>query len=531
MDPNSNINPNPVPATPVPTPEPAPVAPGATPATPEPTPAPAPQPVAAPSTTPEAKPTAPAGPKKPLPKKFILIGAAALGVILLVVLGIIFIPKLFKSDKLKTAEEIFSEDVLIAVEQDDKYGFIDLNGKMVIQPQFEKASDFEGDKAIVRIKEDDTSKNAIIDRKGKILFTAEKGDSISYDSENELWRIGDQLYDKNLKKILPEGKEIYSEDEGYYLVVDTQNAFSGENIVYNKKGKAVYKYQSESNYWDVTEYPEKLEQAYAVLKIRDENYTIINLDSGKVVAENLNYDSIWADDYTDFCLYDGDDCSKYLLVWNDKVAKEYDYEIEIIHYGDGKNGYYKIYDDRGYSVKNKHDTEYFNLRNSEITSEEPKNTDTTAAIEDLSEWEIASGYTIITCGSGEGLKKGKTESVPCIYDDIRKPNVMTYEYLNSKGKVYVIGTKDDKSYLLNAKNGKVVKEFPADTAKFHDNSTFVGAFNDDDKYEAYNMVSGKSATLDADYVNFYPMYITVETEDDVINYYNKNFKLFYSEKE
>ena len=89
-----------------------------------------------------------------------------------------------------------------------------------------------------------------------------------------------------------------------------------------------------------------------------------------------------------------------------------------------------------------------------------------------------------------------------IYDDIKKPNVMTYEYLNSKGKVYVIGTKDDKAYLLNAKNGKVVKEFPADTAKFHDNSTFVGAFNDDDKYEAYNMVSGKSATLDADYVNF-----------------------------
>lgn len=505
MDPNSNINPNPEPATPAPAPEPSPeVA-----SVPKPTP---------------STPVAPAADKKPLPKKLILIGAAVLVVILLVVLGIIFIPKLSKSDDAKLAEEYFSEDILIAIEQNDKYGYINLNGKMVIQPQFENAEDFQGDNAIVKIKDGETTKNAIIDRKGKILFTAEKSESISYNAETEIWTIGDQIYDKKLKKILPDGQEVYDEEDGYYLVVDSNNIYDGKNTIYNRKGKAVYSYESNSNYWDVTDYIDDFEQAYASLKVGDNNFTIVNLDSGKIVAENLKYDSVWADEYTSFCLYDNG-CNKNLIVWNDKVTKEYDYKIDLIYYGEGKNGYYKIYDDS--SSKSQHDTEYFDLKTTQISTEAPKSDDSS---EDLSEWEIATNSTIFSCSAGYGLMINKAQAIPCEYKHIRTPDTITYEYLKGKGKNYVIGNKDEKSYVLQAKNGKVVTEFNTSYLDFELLSSFVGEEEEDGKYHVYNLATGKSAMIEADRISYNPMYIRIKKSDDKYEYYNKNLKLFYTQE-
>ncbi|MBQ1564439.1 WG repeat-containing protein [Candidatus Saccharibacteria bacterium] len=545
MDPNSNINPNPEPTPTTDAPEApvtaAPTAETAAPTT-EATPAPAaetattPAPTPEPQTTPQvtAAPQAAAAPtaaKKPLPKKFILIGAIACAAILLVILGFIFIPKLFRSDDAKLADEIFSENVLIAVKQDDKYGFINLSGKIVIQPQFESASDFLGDKAVVKIKDGNDLQSAIIDRKGKVLLVAASGDRISYDPEYEIWRVGDQLYNKSLKKILPEGKEIFSEDEGYYLVTDTANYLSGEKTIYNRKGKAVYSYQSTSTSWDVTEESDELEQAYAALEIDDGRYTIINADSGKVITDNLNYDAVWTGDYTDFCLYDGDDCSKYLLIWNDKIAKEYDYEIEVYHYGAGKNGYYKIYDDT-YSSKNKHDTEYFNLKTGAITTEEPKDGDYEES-EDLTKWEIVTNSTIFSCNAGYGLMTNKTQAIPCEYKRIRTPDTVTYEYLKSKGKNYVIGNKSDKSYLLQASNGKVVTEFDTTYLSFETYSSFIGAYEEENNnnYHVYNLVTGKSATFEANDIDYNPMYIRVEKSNDITEYYNKNFKLIYTQND
>ena len=515
MDPNSNINPNPAPEAPAPAP--APENPAPAPATAPAAPATNPAPV-----VPSAKPVAG---KKPLPKKFILIGIIALVAIIAVVLGFIFIPKLFKSDEAKLAEEIFSEDALIAVKQDDKYGYIDLNGKTVINPQFASASDFVGNKAIVRIKDCDTSHEAIIDRTGKVLLKSTTRDGISYDQENEIWEVDKKLYDKNLKQITPEGMEVYSEKEGYYYVAGSDYLESTDRQIYNKKGKVVYKFTSTHLYWDVTEYSDELEQAYASIETGDDTYAIINLDSGKVIADNLKSDNIWAEDYTDFCVYDGEDCVKYILVWNDKIVKEYDYEVELYHYGDGKNGYYLIRDD-SYNSSNKHDDEYLNLKNSEITSTIPSSSSDTDS-SNLSAWEIASKSTIFSCSNGYGLMVDKTQAIPCEYKHLRAPDTISYEYFKSKGKDYVIGNKSEKSYLLQTKNGKVVKEFDNAYVDFETLSSFVYYEKDDDNYYVYNIITGKSAEIKGSYIYAEPMYVMVRN-DDKVEYYNKNFKLFYT---
>lgn len=514
MDPNSNINPNPAPVAPeAPAPAPAPAA-APTQNTPQ-----------APTTTPVAPSAQPAKVKKPVSKKLILIGVIAFVAIIAVILGIVFIPKLFKNENAKLAEKVFDESVLIAVKSGDNYGYINLNGKTVIEPQFASASDFSGDKAIVSIKSEDRwNKEAIIDRKGKILMQAKTNDGISHDSENGLWLVDKQLYNENLKKISPEGSEVYDEDDGYYYLT-TENPYDDNyREILNKKGKSVYKFNSDSTYWDVTEYGDVLGQTYATLKTGENTHTIINLDSGKVIAENVQSDSLWAEDYTSFCLYDGDDCNKNYLVWNDKIVKEYDYEIGISHYGEGANGYYEIYDD-SYS-RDSHDREYFNLKNGQITAEAPKLSNGEEANTNLSEWEIATKSTIFSCSGGYGLMYNKTQAIPCEYKHIETPDAITYEYLKSKGKNYVIGNKSEKSYLLQAKNGKVVKEFDNSYVDFDSLSSFI-TYTKDSKYTIYNIVTGKSIEVEADNVYTEPVYVKV-IKDDKVEYYNKNLKLFYT---
>jgi hypothetical protein len=107
----------------------------------------------------------------------------------------------------------------------------------------------------------------------------------------------------------------------------------------------------------------------------------------------------------------------------------------------------------------------------------------------------------------------KTQAIPCEYDHIRTPDAITYEYLKSKGKNYVIGNKGSKSYILQAKNGKVVKELDTKYLDFELLSSFVGDETEDGKYHVYNLVTKKDAVFEADDIYFNPMYIEVEKSD------------------
>ena len=62
-------------------------------------------------------------------------------------------------------------------------------------------------------------------------------------------------------------------------------------------------------------------------------------------------------------------------------------------------------------------------------------------------------------------------------------------------------------------------------------SSFIGGYEDDntDTYHVYNLVTGKSATFEADDIGYNPLYIEVEKSNNTTEYYNKNFKLIYTE--
>ncbi|GEM_PF-1940885 len=556
MNPNEDTNTNQVPIPPNPaapsTPEPqvnpltpisdaTPIQPNSQPAPANPftsTPTPETSPVTpSPDTAPQSAPSTktetasqPSSERKTGAKKFIIIGIIAFVAIALIVLGFIFIPKLFKSKESALANEIFSEKTLIAVKQGDKYGYIDLNGKMVIQPTFTNASDFQGEYAVAKIKTDNSNKNVIINRKGEVLIEADSDKSISYDAENKLWIVGKQLYDDKLNKLLKDGEEIFTKDDGYYLVIESGREYGkpAKHAFYNKAGKRVYEFNSTASYFDVTDYGEELGQTYVILSTGENTYDIINADTGKVVIQNLESDSAWGDEYTEFCLYDGNRCAKSILVWNDKVVKEYNYDTELVHWGDWETGYFHIYSNNDSAID-----EYFSLKTGQLSDDTPDTSKNPSDKEtpDLSEWELATGNTIMTCSAGYGLMFEKSQTVPCEYRKIQLPDMMTYEYLKSNGKNYVIGNKSEKSYLLQANNGKVVTEFNAPSLEFETLSSFIGTSesgNGGSTYHVYNLVTGKSSDIAGTDISYYPMYFKVDKADGSTEYYNKNLQLFYT---
>ena len=497
--------------------EPAPVAEPATPATPA---------------TPAAPTAAIPAAKKPLPKKAILFGGIGAAAILLIVLGILFIPKLFGNKYSKLAKETFSEDVLIAVEENDKYGYIDLKGKMKIAPQFYEANNFEGNYALVKQSEDDDH-YVMIDKKGQIKLQLEHNDYAYYDGENKIWEIGSQLYDNNLKKILPAGKEIYEENGNHYIVGPTLGSgdydysdWDSKQAVelYNSKGKSVYKFETNypdievAVYYDVTKGKVNIE-AYCGLALEKEKSVIVNCDTGKVVKADINY-RLNADDYTAFELIENYDTKGHLLVLGNKVVFESNSEDMDFYLYDSNDGpYYKIEDDDTDKVQ------YYLINKKQLTDTKPASTK-----DDLTYWERYTDYTIISCGSNDGLMYGKKQVVPCSYDSIMTPDILTYEYLKSKGKNYVIGRNDDTSAIINANNGKVVQTFDYDYLDFEDSSIFVGYKKDynSDTYTVHNLVSGKTQMITASKISFYPLYFRAYN-DGKYEYYNKDFKLIYTE--
>ena len=565
MDPNLNTNPNPAPQpapTPAPQPEPLAAEPASTPAatpfgatqpeqTATPAPAHAPEPTINSFTAPQSAPqstsqTAPAQfatantpvattASKGSSKKLITIIIIAVVLIALVILGIIFIPKLFANERAKEAKKVFSEDVYIAVEEGDKYGYIDLKGNMKIAPQFVEASDFEGDYAIAAIEKDGEKQTVVIDRKGQIKLTVEYNSSAYFYSKTNIWRIGNQLYDNKLKKILPDNQEIYDYSNGYFIVgpkIGTTD-YNYESLdapqsveLYNTKGKSIYSYQSKKIGIEVSSDNEAVGETYCALTTAEYETTVINCESGKVVGTQLPYE-LSNEEYTSFSKRtDEKYYAGYVVFANNEIIYETDsYSFYVRLYNSAEGIFYELDDDY------ENDTTKYYVFKSKKLNDNPPNQASIGNI--LSAYETHTGNTVIGCGSSYGLISGKTQVIPCVYQGISTPDILTYEYLKSKGKNYVIGNQKETSELINAKNGKVVTTFNYDDVDFNSTSTFITFKKDysSDNYTVYNLLTGKTQIIHSSNLKAYPMYIRAyNSDEDSYDYYDKNLNKFYTEK-
>ena len=140
--------------------------------------------------------------------------------VLLVVLQLFASCSLFKS----------SNDLeLIPFEQKGKYGYFDLEGKIVINPQFAFATAFREDLALVRLSGDD-GKWGYIDKKGKFVINATYKDATVF-QDGLAWVVTDNAApsaidkDGKIKFTLKQANDVklFSEGLAGFSVKDTTN--------------------------------------------------------------------------------------------------------------------------------------------------------------------------------------------------------------------------------------------------------------------------------------------------------------------
>ncbi len=410
----------------------------------------------------------------------------------------------------------FSSDKIIRVLNNGKFGYINLEGKVIVEPKYEYASDFNGNYAAI------LDNKEIIDTKGNVVRKYEN--EIEIESETGNWIIDGRLYDKSLKPLTQEGIKVSKKSslliKQHYL--KWESADGKKAGIMTKDGKITYTADlQDGDYFDYTQSDVRssyLTERYCIVRVEDKR-AIVSCDTGKVVYDFTD-SRIEDEDNNIFEIHDSNyDFVKRIYAANDQIAYETTDEngrIDIY-----AKGYISIYDSKNYNYK------YL-----DVNSKKFVNYSTIKKEEKIDKWEEYTKMKRQNNNGKIGIVKGEAVVVPYEWNEIEYIDLYVYKYLESKGKPYVIGRKDEKSYLINTKTGKSEREINTDYLSQKTESDFIAyADNDTDEEYFYNLVTGKQEKFPKDMVfwgaNYYERYVRIETKDTYL-YYNDECELIYT---
>lgn len=447
----------------------------------------------------------------------------AIAIIAIVVSIIIFLPT--KNTEEKLLENAFNQEQLIKVKNNDKYGYIDTTGKIVLKPKYEYASDFYGKYAIVRsqVTTDGltTDMYQIIDEKGNVKLSS--ATSIEYLEEQDVWIANDELYNSSLKKINKENTKIGHLKDKYFIWVNSKEKQGG---ILTADGKIPYTYNfadSENRIdIEISDIDETLSERYAVVNINSKKYSIVNCDTGKIVY-----------DFIEKAIYEYDDNifkissnNTYMYIQKDKVAYKTDTTSITLSYD--SDGYLTIRDrNKPYSER----YSYFDIKTETVSKDIPEHSSTDET--ETNEWEDFTKNKKFNCGSSYGLMNNETITLPCEWESLEYIEIDVYKFLISTKKEYIYGEKDNKWYLIDINTKKPIIEFNASYITQNDSSPFI-YYEDKEtnNIKIYNLLTNKSLTIEDDSsdISYYANYITVRNvSNKTIKYYNSNLELIYTE--
>ena len=447
-------------------------------------------------------------------KKLIMIGAGVLAFIFMIIV-ILTLKSCGKNKNIGLLT--IDEKALIAIKEDGKYGFIDTKGHVVIKPQFDEVSSFNGNYAVVK----DDGKFKLIDKKGNVKFEEKYSSQIKYIAEYKVWLIEERLYNSKLKPLTNKGIVVNYKGEGFFSWISEKDKKGG---IMNYKGKVTYKYKFKDDEMYFTldsvdaQSLDKDSNKYCVANANNKEYAVINCASGKIIYKYTD-NVISNDEGTIYKVKSKDNGSfveKFVIINNKVVYKTDDNNIKINDYS------------TYVEVDNSGEKTYYLKKNGKKTTEKPKTSNSNG---DLSKVEEYIGVSKFNCDSGYGLMKNDKVVVKCEWDSIKMFDLTTTTYLKSKGKNVALGRKDGKYYLINVSNGKEVKEFNTSSISTYSTSMFI-TFKDKDSNEkvVYNLATGKSKKFDKDSsISLYENYFTVKSGDNT-EYYNAKFKSIYTSK-
>lgn len=407
----------------------------------------------------------------------------------------------------KSVAKMYDMSNPIAVKKDGKYGYIDRNGKMIIDPIYDKAEDFYGNYAYVKIENSNgDSLYQVINRKGEVQKSSES--EMEYVKEKDVWVIDEVLYDGSLKRISNPGVEVEHRGEGYFCWSNDKKRTAG---IMTSTGKITYTYRSSDDdleylTFDVEESDDVGKDKYCLVTIDsfDKN-KIVNCDTGKVVYENEErYISVMPDNR--FRIYDDDhNLSSVLYIEDDKIAyqaKDEDITLYIV------GGYLELYKGGNKS--------YYNIKTKEKTDTEP---------DPIDRFEIETGNRVFTCDNGKGLKKGDKVILDCKWENFKFFDNPLYQYLKSQGKDYILAIGKENEYIIDIATGEEVFQF---NWYIFGTEPFLSYRDSSGKYGVYNYITEKSKTYGTNDRMSCSNNYCVMNKGNQLDYYNSDLELIYT---
>lgn len=421
---------------------------------------------------------------------------------------------------------VYESDTPIRFSKDNKYGFMDINGNVIIEPIYKSANEFEDSyKDYTYVSYDDSKSGYsntiayLIDKKGNIKATGGAQSDFRHITDYNVWLINDQLYDEELNKITSDDLKVYYEGYGYFTWKNNTNKTEG---VMNSKGEITYTYQLLNDDYSFTIHPSdndhNLKDNYGVAIVNNKKYAIINLDTGKIIVDYTDA-HISCENYNRFEIIKNYDFDSRLYIFNDEIVFKSNNKSSTIEYN---NNYITIYD------SDNEEYTYYDAQTGKKLNEKPK----TEIPKYSTELEQYLKMNVFSCDEGKGFESEDGIKIPCEWDSIDiLMELNLYKKLERNGKSYIFAEKDNKKYLLNINTGKVVAKFNAKHIHFYSDSPFI-YYKDEDlnKTIVYNLITGKSISVENEVTIYQKSESVIIEAENKKDYYNMNMKLIYTEE-
>lgn len=444
--------------------------------------------------------------------KNIIIGSTI--VIALIVVGFVGSSYLFKNgEKSESILEEFDMDRPIKIQKDNLYGYIDTNGKVLIEPRYTYAKEFNGNYANVSVREENGDRYyAVVNKKGEIILKTNTVyiNEIEYVPKHRVWVVKNRLYDENLKPITPVNTRVDVLSNGYLEFIE-ENSVG----IMDHTGKKTYSVSVTGRISDINissselKYPE-LKDEYCSIDMGNREI-IVNCKTGKVVLDYHNK-SVRSYSNNVFRVVNEDSYDEFFYIANDKIVyKVSEKEGELSYVGNGV-----------LLIESNSNEKYYDINSKKLTPENPKPIKENGIFERTR----CHDWRKIT------IKKGDEVLTQCWNYVQFLPETLFNYFEKKQGKQLVIVGDYGKTILYDIKESKIVAEFNNSSYHIRTNkSSFLFQYQDSSTYKIniYNVLTNKSIEFD-DFgeIELYTNYFTFK-KPGVLEYYNTDFKLIYTQ--
>ncbi len=423
------------------------------------------------------------------------------------------------------SDEYFDETNPIPVKKNGKYGYVSSEGKEIVDFIYDNVWRFIGKYGVVS----NNYSNKIIDRTGKIIYSAEDHKIDFSNAKYGNYVIDEALYDLNLEKVSEDNLKITSAVEGGYFTFSKDGKYG----IINSAREVIFE----------SDMPLSLEvnigynNVYGIIKesdyVRDvHKYSIIDMLTGNKIYSAPDNEII---EKKDICLFTvkttSNNYNKVIVVKDGKLVAE-------INDSNFKDVYWRAvnfseltlsYNDGTYKAYNIVERKL----NNDISAYYP------SSISEMKNVEL-SGYNLLPKDTTMGIETStKEEIIPKgKFVNLMSSTVDSHNYiLNKYNKIFVVASNLDNAAFYELKSKQVVFQedsvrgiyMPQDTLFACTRTTYVLTFSPTlmDVKTIFNLFTGEKITFEEPVdVMFYTTYYRIE-KDNKFSYYNSKFKKIY----